>query len=252
MQHKVPANMCSIAAYVGSREAPTTVVRCGGVAADLEDQIYGAHVAGTVGVAHMRCERPCALDRSPGAFRAAAWAMPAATADQHPHLRKAGPIALVYDGILENRRALHERLTAAGCTFSSETDAELVGHLIHASLAASAGDLAEAVWMALQQVEGTYAIAVASDLHGERVVVARRDAPLVVGLGWGEAFVASEESAIHELMSDVIVPNEGEVVDLTLAGAMRNQSPRWPTAVALAPERLRGAREANGLGDGTA
>jgi glucosamine--fructose-6-phosphate aminotransferase (isomerizing) len=255
--------MCSIAGYVGSREAapilwgalrrlqyrgfdvaelalkdggPATMVRCRGGVAELEEHVHDAQVAGNVGIAHMRCARPCALDRRSRASRGDAPAIPQGLSAPHGPLCKVGPISLVYDGIVENHQALRGRLLEAGCTFSTDADTELLGHLIHQSLATSARDLAEAVWIGLRQLEGTYAIAVVSDVHGERIVVARSGAPLVVGLGWGEAFVASEESAIHELVSEVIVPDEGEVMDLTLAGATRNRRLRRPLVAAIAED----------------
>jgi glucosamine--fructose-6-phosphate aminotransferase (isomerizing) len=275
MQLSVATRMCSIAAYVGSREAtpilvgmlrrleyrgfgmvelavkdggPATLARCRGGAADLEERIHEAPVMGNVGLGHIRCARPCALDRiacgAPAAERAAEQAAEQAVLadprDEVTHLLKAGPISLVYDGIVENHVTLRRRLAGAGHKFASGTDTELLGQLIRESLAASARDLRQAVWMTLQQVEGTYATAVMSDVHGERVVVARNGAPLAVGLGWGEVFVASDESAIHELISDVIVPDDGEVLDLTLAGALRSQPPQWTPTVAIAPDRPRG------------
>jgi glucosamine--fructose-6-phosphate aminotransferase (isomerizing) len=120
----------------------------------------------------------------------------------------------VHNGIVENHAVLRDRLKAAGHAFSSETDTEVIAHLIDEALSRGAKTLADAVRAALRQVEGSYAIAVVSDLHPDELVAAKNASPLVVGLGDGERFVASDAPAILEYTRDMIFMEEGDVVAL--------------------------------------
>ncbi len=118
---------------------------------------------------------------------------PPTTANAHPHQGPNGRIALVHNGIIENHNALRDRFLAGGNIFTSETDSEVLAHLIESHYQ---GDLAEAVTKALKEVEGTYGITcMAADEPGI-LVVARRGSPIVIGLGIDETIVASDASAI--------------------------------------------------------
>jgi glucosamine--fructose-6-phosphate aminotransferase (isomerizing) len=134
----------------------------------------------------------------------------------HPHQDCSGQITVIHNGIIENFRELRDGLEARGHRLASETDTEALAHLIEE---AYAGDLAEAVRGALRHVEGAYAIAVMHRGENDRLVGARQDVPLVVGIGDGEAFLASDVAAILAHTNRVIFLEEGDVVDLRPWGA---------------------------------
>ncbi|HET8818172.1 MAG TPA: glutamine--fructose-6-phosphate transaminase (isomerizing), partial [Xanthomonadaceae bacterium] len=133
-------------------------------------------------------------------------------ANAHPHI-SCGELALVHNGIIENHEAQRERLVAAGYTFDSQTDTEVIAHLIHHHVASGA-DLLAAVQQAVQELEGAYAIAVIDKRDPERMVAARMGCPLLLGLGEGENFIASDVSAIVAATRRVIFLEEGDVAEL--------------------------------------
>ncbi|MCB2231785.1 glutamine--fructose-6-phosphate transaminase (isomerizing) [bacterium] len=130
----------------------------------------------------------------------------------HPHYDSQSEIALVHNGIVENYRTLKEFLHQKGFVFRSETDTEVLTHLIRFNYK---GNLTEAVRDALSQVEGTYGIAVVSSLHPNEVVAARMGSPLVIGHGNGENFVASDVSAMLEHTNRVVYLEDGEIATIT-------------------------------------
>lgn len=130
----------------------------------------------------------------------------------HPHTDSKGEIALVHNGIIENYRTLREYLTRQGITINTDTDTEILVHLIRSNYD---GDLTEAVRNALALLEGTYGIAVVSSLHPGLMVAARRGSPLVIGRGDGENFIASDVSAMLEHTKQVVYLKEGEIVTVT-------------------------------------
>lgn len=130
----------------------------------------------------------------------------------HPHTDNSGEIALVHNGIIENYRTLREYLTRQGITFTTDTDTEILVHLIRFNYD---GDLTEAVRNALALLEGTYGIAVVSSLHPGMMVAARSGSPLVIGRGDGENFIASDVSAMLEHTKQVVYLKEGEIVTVT-------------------------------------
>ena len=134
-------------------------------------------------------------------------------ANAHPHI-SFGELALVHNGIIENHESQRERLIAAGYAFESQTDTEVIAHLIHLYLRES-GDLLQAVQRAVRELVGAYAIAVVSAREPGRMVAARMGCPLLVGLGEGENFVASDVSAIVQATRRVIFLEEGDTVDVT-------------------------------------
>ena len=130
----------------------------------------------------------------------------------HPHSDCTGRITVVHNGIVENYRELRDELAAAGHTLQSETDTEVVAHLVED---AYAGDLADAVRVALARLEGAYALVVMNRDEPERLVGARLNAPLIVGVGEGESFLASDAAAIVAYTKRVIFLADGDVADVT-------------------------------------
>ncbi|MGA3199510.1 MAG: glutamine--fructose-6-phosphate transaminase (isomerizing) [Halobacteriota archaeon] len=146
-----------------------------------------------------------------GHTRWATHGIPSST-NAHPHADCSGSFAVVHNGIIENFQALKDELTSKGHIFSSETDTEVLAHLCEDCYN---GDLERAVREALLRVEGSYAIAVISDNEPDVIVAARKDSPLIVGLGDGENFLASDIPAIRKYTNKVIYINDGEIVRLT-------------------------------------
>ncbi len=146
-----------------------------------------------------------------GHTRWATHGVPSST-NAHPHVDCSGSFAVVHNGIIENFQALKEELKGRGHIFSSETDTEVVAHLVEESYN---GDLECAVSDALSRVDGSYAIAVISDNEPDVIVAARKDSPLIVGLGDGENFVASDIPALRKFTDRVVYVNDGEIVRLT-------------------------------------
>jgi glucosamine--fructose-6-phosphate aminotransferase (isomerizing) len=130
----------------------------------------------------------------------------------HPHSDCTGRITVVHNGIVENFRELRDELVAGGHTLQSETDTEVVAHLVED---AYKGDLADAVRVALSRLEGAYALVVMHRDEPQRLVGARLNAPLIVGVGEGESFVASDAAAIVAYTKQVIFLADGDVADLT-------------------------------------
>ena len=129
----------------------------------------------------------------------------------HPHLCCKGQIAVVHNGIIENATALRQTLEERGHEFTSETDTEVVAHLVEELFD---GNLEEAVIQALLKVEGTYGIAVISSADPKKIVAARKGSPLLVGLGDGEYFVASDASAILAHTREVVYLDDGDLAVL--------------------------------------
>ncbi|WP_115050599.1 glutamine--fructose-6-phosphate transaminase (isomerizing) [Xanthomonas arboricola] len=136
-------------------------------------------------------------------------------ANAHPHI-SAG-VALVHNGIIENHEQQREKLRALGYTFESQTDTEVIAHLIHHHLG-SAGDLLTALQRTVKELTGAYALAVMSQAEPERFVCARMGCPLLVGVGEGENFVASDVSAIVQATRQVIFLEEGDTAELRRDG----------------------------------
>jgi glucosamine--fructose-6-phosphate aminotransferase (isomerizing) len=175
----------------------TRVLRCQGKLAALESLLAQDKPLGTLGIGHTR------------------WATHGRPSDENAHPHRSGPISVVHNGIVENHVALRDRLKAAGRKFTSQTDTEVIAHLIDEALASGVTSLTGAVRTALRQVEGSYAIAVVSDRHPNEFVAAKNASPLVVGIGDGERFVASDAPAILEYTRDVIFLEDGDVVSLS-------------------------------------
>ncbi|ASV97834.1 glutamine--fructose-6-phosphate transaminase (isomerizing) [Paraburkholderia aromaticivorans] len=166
--------------------------------ADLDEQVSESHLEGITGIAHTR------------------WATHGApvTDNAHPIFSK-DALALVHNGIIENYETLREMLRGKGYTFVSQTDTEVIAHLIHSLYR---GDLFAAVRETVGQLHGAYAIAVLHKDQPHTVVGARQGSPLVVGLGQGENFLASDALALAGSTERFIFLEEGDVCELSLEG----------------------------------
>ena len=219
--------MCGIVGYVGPRDAAPILLeglrrleyrgydsaglavltedgevfveKKAGKLSNLTEHLNGGAPAGHPGIAHTR------------------WATHGRPndANAHPHRDCSGRLALIHNGIIENYAPIKERLLAAGHRFTSETDTEVLAHLIEERYS---GDLVEAVREALNEVRGAYAIGVMHVDHPNRIVGARMNVPLIVGLGNGEGFLASDVPAILEHTKNVVILQEGDIADVTPEG----------------------------------
>jgi glucosamine--fructose-6-phosphate aminotransferase (isomerizing) len=164
--------------------------------AELDTQVAEASFSGMTGIAHTR------------------WATHGAPVvhNAHPHFSR-DRIALVHNGIIENHDELRTELKAKGYEFASQTDTEVIAHLIHQLYD---GDLFEAVKAATKRLHGAYAIAVICRDEPHRVVGARAGSPLVLGLGKGENFLASDAMALAGVTDQIIYLEEGDIVDVQL------------------------------------
>ncbi|MBA3891299.1 MAG: glutamine--fructose-6-phosphate transaminase (isomerizing) [Gemmatimonadaceae bacterium] len=219
--------MCGIVGYVGSKAAAPLLIaglkrleyrgydsagvsllnggaqvqtrKAKGKIAMLEEAVGGSPVTGTTGIAHTR------------------WAThgPPNECNAHPHHDCTDEIAVVHNGIIENYSTLRKRLIEKGHTFRSETDTEVLAHLIEEAFD---GNLEDAVMDALRLVEGTYGIAVLSTRDPGKIVAARKGSPLLIGVGEGEYFVASDVAAILQYTREVIYLDDGEVAVVTTDG----------------------------------
>jgi glutamine---fructose-6-phosphate transaminase (isomerizing) len=213
--------MCGIVGYTGGRQAAGLLVeglkrleyrgydsaglavvhegklevhKAPGKISVLEQQLGQRPPAGTTGIAHTRW----ATHGAPNAVNA------------HPHTDCGGTVALVHNGIIENAGALRTALTQRGHVFRSETDTEVLAHLVEEMLAKGVSAV-DAVAGALHQVEGTYGIAVLSTGEPDTIVAARRGSPLLVAIGSGEHFVASDASAVLAHTRSVVYLDDGEI-----------------------------------------
>jgi glutamine---fructose-6-phosphate transaminase (isomerizing) len=217
--------MCGIVGYVGGRNARPVLVeglkrleyrgydsagiavtngsgletmKAAGKISRLEEAIATAPPVGTTGIAHTR------------------WATHGAPTEcnAHPHVDCRNELAVVHNGIIENAVTLRRQLEARGHRFVSETDTEVLAHLIEEA----GGPLDEAVIDALRQVEGTYGIAVISSADPDKIVAARKGSPLLIGVGEGEYFVASDAAAILAHTRDVVYLDDGDIAVLDRDG----------------------------------
>jgi len=145
------------------------------------------------------------------------WATHGGVTEQNAHPHMSQGVALVHNGIIENHEEQRERLQALGYQFESQTDTEVIAHLIHHYLAGG-DDLLGAVQRAAKELHGAYALAVVAQDEPTRMVAARMGCPLLVGLGEGENFVASDVSAIVQATRQVIFLEEGDTAELTRDG----------------------------------
>ncbi len=215
--------MCGIVGYIGNREAYDILIKglhrleyrgydSAGVAiidkennlniyksrgkvSDLEAFCDSKNVSGCIGIAHTRW----ATHGEPNDINA------------HPHFSSSGKIALVHNGTIENYNVLKEALELQGCVFKSDTDTEVLVQLIEYIKTSNRCTLVEAVREALKEVIGAYAIAVIDTDNPDTIVGARKSSPLVIGIGEGETFLASDATPIIEYTDKVVYLNDDEI-----------------------------------------
>jgi glucosamine--fructose-6-phosphate aminotransferase (isomerizing) len=217
--------MCGIVGYVGFREASDVILDglkrleyrgydSAGIAVKVNGQLEVVKKAGKLQVLADALKE----HRLSGRFGVGhtRWATHGAPTDPnaHPHMTEKGEIAVIHNGIIENYLPLKEGLIARGHTFTSETDSEVLAHLIEEKFQ---GSLIEAVRMALSEAYGAYALVVAHQNHDE-IVVARTVSPLVIGLGEGENFVASDVPALLPYTRRVIFLHDGDMAVVAREG----------------------------------
>ncbi len=219
--------MCGIVGYTGPREAGPILIEglkrleyrgydSAGIAlVDEDGELFVEKKAGKL----VNLQTAIA-DRTPHAAIGLAhtrWATHGRPNDlnAHPHQDCTGDITVIHNGIIENFRELRDGLEARGHTLTSETDTEAIAHLVEESYR---GDLADAVREALRQVEGAYALVVMHKGEISRLVGARQDVPLVVGLNGDESFIASDVAAILAHTNRVVFLEEGDIADVRPTG----------------------------------
>jgi len=174
-------------------------LRSAGRVTELAKLAAGQGLSATVGIAHTR------------------WATHGTPSEKNAHPHVSGGLAVVHNGIIENHETVRDRLKAQGYDFVSETDTEVIAHLVH-SYMKGGGGLFEATRGAVAELKGAYAIALVADGEPEHLVVARMGAPLLLGLGDGENLAASDVSALLQVTRNVIFLEEGDVADVRLDG----------------------------------
>ncbi|WP_031466337.1 glutamine--fructose-6-phosphate transaminase (isomerizing) [Sciscionella sediminilitoris] len=197
---------------VSGRRGKPRIAKVAGRVADLRDAVDPARTGGT-GIAHTR------------------WAThgEATDANAHPHTDPGGRIAVVHNGIFENAESLRAQLTAEGAVFASETDTEVLTHLIAAALEAGASSLEDAVRTALRPVEGAYGIAVLDGQRPDELVVARQGSPLVLGVGEKEMFIASDVAALVRHTQRAVFLDDGELATVNAEGYRTSTLDARPT-----------------------
>ena len=215
--------MCGIVGYLGGRDAYPVLIKglhrleyrgydSAGIAmvsasgelnlykskgkvADLERFAESKDISGTIGIAHTRW----ATHGEPNDLNA------------HPHYSQSKNLALIHNGIIENYSVLRLELESKGFRFRSSTDTEVIVYLIEYIMQTNGVDLCTAVQLALHQVVGAYAIALVAKDNPDQIIAARKSSPLVVGIGEGEYFLASDATPIVEYTDKVVYLNDGEI-----------------------------------------
>lgn len=174
--------------------------RSNGRVAELKEKVAAANLASTIGIAHTR------------------WATHGEPSERnaHPHISEDG-IAIVHNGIIENHQALKAMLTAEGYSFQSDTDTEVIAHLIHKY--SDTESLIDAVKLSVKQLRGAFALAVIREQDEDKVILARQGAPLLIGLGDEGIYCASDSSALLEITKRMIYMEDGDIAELKLDGA---------------------------------
>ena len=218
--------MCGIVGYIGKRQAypilikglrrleyrgydsagvglisssdKLNIYKAKGKVSNLEETAAQKDVSGCIGIAHTRWAthgEPC-------------------QANAHPHVSQSGNLALVHNGIIENYAALRDQLKEKGYRFQSSTDTEVLVQLIDFLQETYQIDLLKAVQIALHRVIGAYAIAIIDQRHPDRIIAARKSSPLVIGIGDGEFFLASDATPIVEYTDQVVYLQDGDIAVL--------------------------------------
>ncbi|MDO5707066.1 MAG: glutamine--fructose-6-phosphate transaminase (isomerizing) [Andreesenia angusta] len=218
--------MCGIVGYIGKNEATPILMeglekleyrgydsagvavivddkikikKCKGRLKNLEKKLEKEKLPGNIGIGHTR------------------WATHGEPSDtnSHPHFNKSGTLAVVHNGIIENYIYIKEWLESLGYEFQSDTDTEVIAHLLDYNYD---GDLIEAVSKSIDKIEGSYALGVISEIEPDKLVAIRKDSPLIVGLGEGENFIASDIPAILNHTRKIYMLEDRELVILSKDG----------------------------------
>ena len=225
--------MCGIVGYAGRRPAVDVVL---GALRRLEYRGYdsaGIAVVGDDGrlstlkragkLAHLDAAlQATPLPASSTGIGHTRWAThgPPTDPNAHPHTDEAGRVAVIHNGIIENFAELRTELESAGTTLASETDTEVVAHMLGALQDDTGGDLAEAMRRVCRRLTGAFTLVAVAAENPHRVVAARRNSPLVVGLGAGENFLGSDVSAFMEFTRTAMEVADDQVIDLTPSGVV--------------------------------
>jgi glucosamine--fructose-6-phosphate aminotransferase (isomerizing) len=172
-------------------------LRASGRVSELEKMVREKALHGNLGIGHTR------------------WATHGVPSERNAHPHVSGGVSVVHNGIIENHDEVRARLRAQGYVFTSDTDTEVIAHLVHFFLKTGT-DLFAAVRAAVRELVGAYAIAVISSVEKDKLVVARMGAPLLLGLGDGENFAASDTSALLQVTRRMIYLEEGDCAEVTL------------------------------------
>lgn len=223
--------MCGIVAYIGKKQAcpillgglhrleyrgydsagvallngSLKVFKTKGKVSDLDALLESLDVTSTIGIAHTRW----ATHGEPNDVNA------------HPHYSSDQKMAIIHNGIIENYNVLKQELQQRGYIFRSDTDTEVLMYLIEDIMAKEKQPLAEAVRIALTQVTGAYAIVIISQDEPDLLIAARKGSPMVVGIGEGEFFIASDAAPIVEYTRQVVYPGDEEVISISLAEGLK-------------------------------
>ena len=174
-------------------------VRSTGRVAALEQLAHAQNLAGDLGIAHTR------------------WATHGAPSERNAHPHVSEGVSVVHNGIIENHDEIRAKLRAKGYAFVSDTDTEVIAHLVHSNLK-SGNTLFDAVRLSLGELVGAYAVAIIQQADPSRLVVARHGAPLLLGLGDGENFAASDTSALIQVTQRIVYLEDGDCAEITLSG----------------------------------
>lgn len=223
--------MCGIVAYIGNRDTVDVLIsglkrleyrgydsagiavldeeikiyKTKGKVADLEKLIENKNLSGKIGMAHTR------------------WATHGEPSDinAHPHYSESQKIAIIHNGIIENYQVLKKELINRGYTFKSDTDSEVIAHLIEDVMKVENLSLTEAVSVALKGLVGAYALVILSEENPDLIIASRKGSPMVVGIGEDEFFIASDASPLVSYTREVFYPEEGDVVTVSLSEGLK-------------------------------
>lgn len=180
---------------VYTNDASLERMRRPGKVSELETALAEHPLVGRLGIAHTR------------------WATHGAPCERNAHPHFSGDIAVVHNGIIENHEALREQLKALGYVFTSDTDTEVIAHLLSHKLK-DQPDLTVALKATVKELHGAYGLAVINAQQPDRLVAARSGSPLVIGLGLGENFLASDQLALRQVTDRFMYLEEGDIAEI--------------------------------------
>lgn len=223
--------MCGIVGYIGKKEAYPILIKglkrleyrgydsagvamindglllykCKGKVSDLENHVGNQNTKSNIGIGHTRW----ATHGEPNDVNA------------HPHISGDGDLCIIHNGIIENYNTLKEELKKRGHIFKSDTDTEVLIHLVEEIKKIENVDLFDAVRIALNEVVGAYAIAIISKSNPEEIIVAKKSSPLVIGIGEDDYYIASDATPIIEYTKNVVYLEDGEIAKISLKDGLK-------------------------------